>query len=69
MCVMTLCVCVCVCVRVLLDSDQYQLGAVQCLVWSPVDYSVLVVVWRNGGLSMWSVFGSLLFHSLGNQPG
>ncbi|XP_019849671.1 PREDICTED: RAB6A-GEF complex partner protein 1-like isoform X2 [Amphimedon queenslandica] len=51
------------------DSDQYQLGAVQCLQWSPIDYSVLAVAWKNGGLSMWSVFGSLLFHSLGNQPG
>ena len=51
------------------DSDQYQLGAVQSLEWSPIDYSVLAVAWTNGGLSMWSVFGSLLFHSLGNQPG
>lgn len=51
------------------DSDQYQLGQVQCLKWSANDYSVLVVAWRNGGLSIWSVFGSLLFHSLGNQPG
>jgi hypothetical protein len=51
------------------DSDQYQLGPVQCLQWSQLDYCVLAVAWTNGGLSMWSVFGSLLFHSLGNQPG
>ena len=75
--------CVCTCINLLplslslssfplpyfTDSDQYQLGAVQSLEWSPIDYSVLAVAWTNGGLSMWSVFGSLLFHSLGNQPG
>ena len=30
---------------------------------------VIVVAWTNGGLSLWTVFGSLLMCSLGDQPG
>ena len=46
-----------------------QLGAVQCLEWSHSDGMVIAVSWKNGGLSLWSVFGSLLLCSLGDQPG
>ena len=51
------------------DSDHHQLGPVQCIQWVPHSHSVLTVAWRNGGVSLWTVFGSLLYHSLGNQPG
>ena len=51
------------------DSDHHQLGPVQCIQWVPQSHSVLTVAWRNGGVSLWTVFGSLLYHSLGNQPG
>ena len=45
------------------------LGPVQCLEWSYADASVIAVSWKSGGLSLWSVFGSLLLCSLGDQPG
>ena len=46
-----------------------QLGAVQSIEWSFGDQIVVAVSWKNGGLSIWSVFGSLLLCSLGDQPG
>ena len=46
-----------------------QLGAVRCMQWSHDDGMVIAVSWENGGLSLWSVFGSLLLCSLGDQPG
>lgn len=46
-----------------------RLGAVQCMEWSFGDRMVIAVSWRNGGLSLWSVFGALLLCSLGDQPG
>uniref|UniRef100_UPI00358EB2C5 guanine nucleotide exchange factor subunit RIC1 isoform X2 n=1 Tax=Myxine glutinosa TaxID=7769 RepID=UPI00358EB2C5 len=38
-------------------------GGVVFLCWSP-DWSVLVVSWERGGLSLWSVFGALLLCTL-----
>ena len=46
-----------------------QLGEVQSMEWSVPDAMVIAVSWKNGGLSLWSVFGSLLLCSLGDQPG
>ena len=46
-----------------------QLGGVQSMEWSHGDQMVIAVSWVNGGLSLWSVFGSLLLCSLGDQPG
>ena len=46
-----------------------QLGRVQSMQWSHDDQTVLALSWQNGGLSLWSVFGSLLLCSLGDQPG
>ncbi len=37
--------------------------------WSYEDAMVIAVSWKNGGLSLWSVFGTLLLCSLGDQPG
>jgi hypothetical protein len=45
------------------------LGRVQSMQWSHDDQTVLAVSWQHGGLSLWSVFGSLLLCSLGDQPG
>ena len=46
-----------------------QLGEVSCVEWSVPDGMCVAVSWKNGGLSLWSVFGSLLLCSLGDQPG
>ena len=52
-----------------LSEASLLLGPVQCLEWSYSDASVIAVSWKSGGLSLWSVFGSLLLCSLGDQPG
>ena len=52
-----------------LTETGVQLGAVRCIQWSHNDGMVIAVSWENGGLSLWSVFGSLLLCSLGDQPG
>ncbi|XP_033737683.1 RAB6A-GEF complex partner protein 1-like [Pecten maximus] len=41
-------------------------GAVRCLKWTP-DGTAMAMCWRNGGFSLWSVFGSLLVCSLGGD--
>lgn len=41
-------------------------GPVKLLCWSP-DYSVVMVTWECGGLSLWSVFGAHLFCTLGED--
>ncbi|XP_033979119.1 RAB6A-GEF complex partner protein 1 isoform X2 [Trematomus bernacchii] len=41
-------------------------GAVKLICWSP-DYSVTMVTWECGGLSLWSVFGAHLICTLGED--
>ncbi|BFY99791.1 hypothetical protein BsWGS_02831 [Bradybaena similaris] len=41
-------------------------GSVTCMKWTP-DGTALAMVWKNGGLSLWSVFGSLLLCTLGGD--
>ncbi|KAM4708867.1 guanine nucleotide exchange factor subunit RIC1 isoform 2-T2 [Discoglossus pictus] len=41
-------------------------GAVKLIRWSP-DYSVVMVTWEYGGLSLWSVFGAHLICTLGGD--
>nr|XP_046230792.1 guanine nucleotide exchange factor subunit RIC1 [Scatophagus argus] len=41
-------------------------GPVKLICWSP-DYSVAMVTWECGGLSLWSVFGAHLFCTLGED--
>lgn len=41
-------------------------GPVTGLRWTP-DSSALVLSWKNGGLSLWSVFGALLLCTLGSD--
>ncbi|XP_038137942.1 guanine nucleotide exchange factor subunit RIC1 isoform X1 [Cyprinodon tularosa] len=41
-------------------------GAVKLICWSP-DYSVVMVTWACGGLSLWSVFGAHLICTLGED--
>lgn len=41
-------------------------GPVQLIRWSP-DYSVAMVTWECGGLSLWSVFGAQLICTLGED--
>ncbi|KAM4719953.1 guanine nucleotide exchange factor subunit RIC1 isoform 3-T3 [Anableps anableps] len=41
-------------------------GAVKLIRWSP-DYSVVMVTWECGGLSLWSVFGAHLICTLGED--
>ncbi|KAJ7986873.1 hypothetical protein DPEC_G00332920 [Dallia pectoralis] len=41
-------------------------GAVKSIRWSP-DYSVVMVTWECGGLSLWSVFGAQLICTLGED--
>ncbi|KAK3740876.1 hypothetical protein RRG08_011338 [Elysia crispata] len=41
-------------------------GQVTCMKWTP-DGTALALAWKNGGLSLWSVFGSLLLCTLGGD--
>ncbi|XP_044128870.1 LOW QUALITY PROTEIN: guanine nucleotide exchange factor subunit RIC1 [Bufo gargarizans] len=41
-------------------------GSVKLIRWSP-DYSVVMVTWECGGLSLWSVFGAHLICTLGGD--
>ena len=41
-------------------------GPVKLICWSP-DYSVAMVTWECGGLSLWSVFGAQLICTLGED--
>ncbi|GFO03263.1 ric1 homolog, rab6a gef complex partner 1 [Plakobranchus ocellatus] len=41
-------------------------GPVTCMKWTP-DGTALALAWKNGGLSLWSVFGSLLLCTLGGD--
>ncbi|XP_014325986.1 RAB6A-GEF complex partner protein 1 isoform X1 [Xiphophorus maculatus] len=41
-------------------------GGVKLICWSP-DYSVVMVTWECGGLSLWSVFGAHLICTLGED--
>ena len=52
-----------------LPETSVLLGRVESMQWSHDDQTVLAVSWQHGGLSLWSVFGSLLLCSLGDQPG
>ncbi|XP_014677395.1 PREDICTED: RAB6A-GEF complex partner protein 1-like, partial [Priapulus caudatus] len=57
--------------RLVLSSKDYPdvqaiAGPVVCMQWSP-DGCAVALAWRNGGLSLWSVFGSLLFCTLGGD--
>lgn len=48
-------------------SDIYnKTGPVKLVCWSP-DYSVVMVTWECGGLSLWSVFGAHLICTLGED--
>ncbi|KAE8285048.1 RAB6A-GEF complex partner protein 1 [Larimichthys crocea] len=47
--------------------DTYnKTGPVKLICWSP-DYSVAMVTWERGGLSLWSVFGAHLICTLGED--
>ncbi|XP_058472781.1 guanine nucleotide exchange factor subunit RIC1 isoform X1 [Solea solea] len=47
--------------------DTYnKTGPVKLICWSP-DYSVVMVTWERGGLSLWSVFGAHLICTLGED--
>ncbi|KAK7492934.1 hypothetical protein BaRGS_00015881 [Batillaria attramentaria] len=41
-------------------------GSIRCMRWTP-DGTALAVAWHNGGLSLWSVYGSLLLCTLGGD--
>ena len=41
-------------------------GSVNCMKWTP-DGTALALCWKNGGYSLWSVFGSLLVCSLAGE--
>lgn len=48
-------------------TDIYnKTGPVKLIHWSP-DYSVAMVTWECGGLSLWSVFGAHLICTLGED--
>ncbi|XP_055854066.1 guanine nucleotide exchange factor subunit Rich [Episyrphus balteatus] len=53
------------CHKLSLNSKEFPgtLGAVNELKWSP-DSCVLIVAWDNGGISLWSTFGTMLMSSL-----
>lgn len=49
------------------STDIYnKTGPVKLICWSP-DYSVAMVTWECGGLSLWSVFGAQLICTLGED--
>ena len=62
----------------LLDDSQHVLwsvadasqvcGAVREMRWTP-DGTALAMCWEHGGFSIWSVFGSLLHHSMAVEAG
>ncbi|XP_048255713.1 guanine nucleotide exchange factor subunit RIC1-like isoform X1 [Haliotis rufescens] len=41
-------------------------GSVQCMKWTP-DGTAIALTWKNGGFSLWSVFGALLVCTLGGD--
>jgi len=43
-------------------------GAVSEMRWTP-DGTAVAVCWEHGGFSVWSVFGSLLHHSMAVDAG
>lgn len=48
-----------------IDACQ-KAGPVKCMKWTP-DGTAVAVCWKNGGFSLWSVFGALLLCSLGGD--
>ena len=50
-------------------TDECHIGPVECMEWSQHDAMVIAVAWQQGGLSVWSVYGVLLYYSHGDQPG
>ncbi len=57
------------CCHVHAENGLKQLGSVVCVEWSVGDGMAVGVAWSNGGISLWTVFGSLLLCSHGDQPG
>ena len=52
-----------------LVADASQVcGAVREMRWTP-DGTALAMCWEHGGFSIWSVFGSLLHHSMAVEAG
>jgi len=49
------------------DASQV-CGAVKEMRWTP-DGTALAMCWEHGGFSIWSVFGSLLHHSMAVDAG
>ena len=49
------------------DASQV-CGAVKDMRWTP-DGTALAMCWEHGGFSIWSVFGSLLHHSMAVDTG
>ena len=49
------------------DASQV-CGAVRQMRWTP-DGTALAMCWEHGGFSIWSVFGSLLHHSMAVETG
>ncbi|KAK0045483.1 RAB6A-GEF complex partner protein 1 [Biomphalaria pfeifferi] len=57
--------------RLIISSKEFPdagavAGSVTCMKWTP-DGTALALAWKNGGLSLWSVFGSLLLCTLGGE--
>ena len=55
------------CVCAVVDAGQV-CGAVKEMRWTP-DGTALAMCWQHGGFSIWSVFGSLLHHSMAVEAG
>ena len=45
---------------------QSTVGSVACMKWTP-DGTALALAWQHGGVSLWSVFGSLLVCTVGGD--